>query len=452
MGKRDLRINYANLDEIESQLGTFQQALDTLENAVITMEKNLIENNSGKAVDKLEAQCNAIKKQLIPHREQVKDLKDLMSNYITEMTGLINPNNRNQETRVSRNDVWANMRSIDSRAFEFAESTYSHTQKIVSKVWFPEDYTETAKTAYRQNEKKIENLEIDIIKPFRDTVYEDIENLWGLYNRHIKAYENKDDEYRSKVVIELYDKYVSNKEMTKDLGSSIWKAVDGFAENFNIKVGDFLEGTIKLVLSLAFTAFLPVEWVPNWAKKTIKETTEGMVTTIKDPYSLLETTAQNTSDSVEQNGWAYAIGGVAPDILAIYYTKRVLEVKSGKSGGSKGTSGTVDVIELTRAQQRNLNKLKNIVENNLTEGDFSGTLADLQGNPIPKPGGGYWDHLTEMKQSYKGLQDVKRGLEGSLQNPSLSESIRNTLQSNLDIANSQLNRIEELFKPYGGIK
>ncbi|MBE7720106.1 MAG: hypothetical protein E7243_11385 [Lacrimispora celerecrescens] len=110
------------------------------------------------------------------------------------------------------------------------------------------------------------------------------------------------------------------------------------------------------------------------------------------------------------------------------------------------------VAELTRAQSRNINTLNNIINNNLTAGDFSGTLADLLGKPIPKPGGGFWDHLTEMKQSYTGLQSVKNGLEGSLQNPNLTSDIKVILQENLDKANYYIYKIEELFRAFGGIK
>jgi RHS repeat-associated protein len=114
--------------------------------------------------------------------------------------------------------------------------------------------------------------------------------------------------------------------------------------------------------------------------------------------------------------------------------------------------GAGNAVELTRAQSRNINTLKNIIENNLTDGDFSGTLADLQGKPILKPGGGFWDHLTEMKQSYTGLQSIKSGLEGSLQNPNLAIEVRAVLQGNLDKANFYINKIKELFASFGGIK
>lgn len=68
--------------------------------------------------------------------------------------------------------------------------------------------------------------------------------------------------------------------------------------------------------------------------------------------------------------------------------------------------------ELSRAQTRNFETLDNIVNKHLTGKDFSGTLRDLQGNPVPKPGGGYWNHLQEMKDSFSGLVKITKGIEG----------------------------------------
>jgi RHS repeat-associated protein len=109
-------------------------------------------------------------------------------------------------------------------------------------------------------------------------------------------------------------------------------------------------------------------------------------------------------------------------------------------------------VELSRAQNRNLETLDNIVNGHLTDMDFLGTLRDLRGNPVPKPSGGYWNHLQEMKDSYGGLIKIKRGIEGSLNNPNLSRGARQALQSGLDKANANINKIEKLFKPFGGIK
>lgn len=79
-------------------------------------------------------------------------------------------------------------------------------------------------------------------------------------------------------------------------------------------------------------------------------------------------------------------------------------------------------------------------------------LRDFEGNPVPNGKGGFFDHLGEMKDSYTALNKVKKGLEGSLQNPNLSNIDKQILQDGLNQANSYLTRIEKLFKSHGGIK
>ena len=52
--------------------------------------------------------------------------------------------------------------------------------------------------------------------------------------------------------------------------------------------------------------------------------------------------------------------------------------KGNESGKSTGESGKVDNT-LTDAQKSRLNALENTINDHLTDGDFSGTLRDLQG-------------------------------------------------------------------------
>ena len=56
-----------------------------------------------------------------------------------------------------------------------------------------------------------------------------------------------------------------------------------------------------------------------------------------------------------------------------------------------------------------------------------------------------------MKQSYNGLKSAKKSLEGSLMNPNLNVQTKMFLENKLGEANHWLNRIEKLFRPYGGI-
>ncbi|AAK79410.1 hypothetical protein SMB_G1467 [Clostridium acetobutylicum DSM 1731] len=75
----------------------------------------------------------------------------------------------------------------------------------------------------------------------------------------------------------------------------------------------------------------------------------------------------------------------------------------------------------------------------------------MQGNLAPKQSGGYWNHLQEMKNSYVGLKRAQSTLEGSLKNPNLPSHTKEFIQSKYETTTKYLQRIEELFKAYGGI-
>lgn len=82
---------------------------------------------------------------------------------------------------------------------------------------------------------------------------------------------------------------------------------------------------------------------------------------------------------------------------------------------------------------------------------MSAALGDLQGNPIAKPNGGYWNHAQEVKDAYTGLVRAQKTLAGSLQNPNLATDAKTFIQNKYDSISSYLRIIEDIFKPYGGI-
>ena len=73
---------------------------------------------------------------------------------------------------------------------------------------------------------------------------------------------------------------------------------------------------------------------------------------------------------------------------------------------------SVPAKRLTQAQESSIRKIGNIEKGHLKPHDFSGTLKDMAGNPVPKPGGGYYDHMQEMNNSLLGLRNHAQRLDG----------------------------------------
>ncbi len=91
------------------------------------------------------------------------------------------------------------------------------------------------------------------------------------------------------------------------------------------------------------------------------------------------------------------------------------KVELGGSGSGTGTpppsendpkqqnEKTVD--KLNQKQESAIKKIDNTIKNALKDHDIIGTLKDMDGKPVPKENGGYWDHMQEMQNTLRGLRN-----------------------------------------------
>ena len=80
-------------------------------------------------------------------------------------------------------------------------------------------------------------------------------------------------------------------------------------------------------------------------------------------------------------------------------------------GGGEAKSAENAAVRLSQGEQRAVSKIDNIL-NNFKDSDITGTLKDMAGSPVPKPSGGYWDHLKEMNDTLRGLRNHADTLKG----------------------------------------
>ena len=107
---------------------------------------------------------------------------------------------------------------------------------------------------------------------------------------------------------------------------------------------------------------------------------------------------------------------------------------------------------LTRTQKSRMTALNNTVRDHLLVKDFTGTLGDLQGNPIHRYAGEDFQHLYEMTCTYRSIYKIQESIEKSLRNPHLSTIDRMLLEEALQEADFYIWQIKDLFKEYGGIE
>lgn len=111
----------------------------------------------------------------------------------------------------------------------------------------------------------------------------------------------------------------------------------------------------------------------------------------------------------------------------------------------------LDDLDLTDSQKHSIKTINNTIRDHLKDTDFTGTQGDLEGNPIVGWKGIPFQHLNEMKTSYRTLVKYKKSLEGSLRNPNLGKNEEAILRETLNNADVYINKMFELLNRYGEV-
>lgn len=98
------------------------------------------------------------------------------------------------------------------------------------------------------------------------------------------------------------------------------------------------------------------------------------------------------------------------------------------------------VEKLNQKQESAIKKINNTIKNALKDHDITGTLKDMDGNPVPKENGGYWDHMQEMQNTLRGLRNHADTLK-NVNNPEA--------QAAYGRATDAIHKIESALKGHG---
>ena len=124
----------------------------------------------------------------------------------------------------------------------------------------------------------------------------------------------------------------------------------------------------------------------------------------------------------------------------------------GGSGSGTGTppppendpnkSEEKKVDKLNQKQESAMRKIDNLIKNSLKDHDITGSLKDMDNNPIPKPNGSgeNWNHMKEMQDTLNGLRNHANTLK-NVNNPEA--------QAAYGRATEAINKIESAIKGYG---
>jgi hypothetical protein len=90
---------------------------------------------------------------------------------------------------------------------------------------------------------------------------------------------------------------------------------------------------------------------------------------------------------------------------------------AGLGGPGKAGLKIVCKTGLKQAEAKAARRISNILDRNFKagpKGDIAGAMKDMIGNPVPKPGGGYYDHVLDLNNILRGLRNNAEALRNTI--------------------------------------
>jgi len=107
----DLRINYANLLEVVQRLFGYSQSVNDMRSAIVCVD-TLIQSSEGKAIEELKASKQKVLGELDDYQDYLVEIRNLIVDYVNDMTSKIAPKASSSMTRVDASNVYTCIRNL----------------------------------------------------------------------------------------------------------------------------------------------------------------------------------------------------------------------------------------------------------------------------------------------------------------------------------------------------
>ena len=357
--KRDIKINYGKIEDIISNIIKYDGALNDME-ASLKYIKAEINNSTGESIDSLLNNYELLIKNIGICKEELNDLRKILSDYINEMSGYAQAIHRGSLIRVDRNDVWWNIKSMEGIINQITDEqmrwgyNYSGSWSSDKDVIRREEY----------NASQIESIN-HIVEKYVNTLNQKIQEIYAIHNSKVIPFENTDDAFRDRAW-NMYWKCTG-------LGDWVGDFFGFLDKSFNNIIDGVLKGLTDLVVGIAQLAIGAVEYVgscavvvlcepfggaPDWIKNKVNEDNELILSILKDPALIVEGIAQDASDAVDEKGICYSAGYLGGTFLGTKGLDKIAKgVKGLISGGKAATINSLDDIA-----RYGLNSLDDVIE------------------------------------------------------------------------------------------
>ncbi|AKC63124.1 Uncharacterised protein [Clostridium sporogenes] len=356
--KRDIKINYGKIEEIIYNISKYENALENMEDSLKYIQQE-INNSTGESINALLDNYEVLTKNIDICKEELRDLRKILSDYINEMSRYAQAIDRGRLVRVDRNDVWWNIKSMEGIINQITDEQMRWGYNYSGSWSSDKDVIEREE----HNGRQIESIN-HIVEKYVNILNQKIQEIYAIHNSKVIPFENTDDVFRDRAW-NMYWKCTGFGDWVGDFFGFLDKS-------FNNIIDGVLKGLTDLVVGLAQLAIGAVEYVgscavvvlcepfggaPDWIKNKVDSDNRLISSILKDPALIIEGLAQDASDAIDEKGICYSVGYLGGTFLG---TKGLDKITKGVKGLISGTE-TATIKSLEHGATQALKSIKDIL-------------------------------------------------------------------------------------------
>ena len=328
--KRDIRINFGVMEDVITNISEYYDALSDIDISIRNI-KRMLGENTGKSIDSLTSNYDELTEDIEDCKSELSEVRQLLSNYLNEMGGYIQPVYRSSIMQVDRNDVWANLHSIENSVMGLVQSIAHSRNNCAGSFTFDEEKVKNE----RANYEIIEGINLDVNTTL-NKLNSKLDELWNIYNNKIVPFENTDDAFKGKAK-ETYFKIAGFGDIVGDFISNFGEFAGDIFSGVVDSIFDLVKGVVSLIkgticyLGSAAVVLVsqPFGDAPSWAKDYFNNTNNLIGNILNDPMIILEGIVQEATDIVDQKGICYSTGYVAGMIAGTKGIDKITKATKG---------------------------------------------------------------------------------------------------------------------------
>lgn len=328
----EIKVNYQVLQNIVSDLKKYEKALQSMQTSIANMDR-IISENEGKTFVALGKIEHDFDDEIVKCKEEIRDIYTSISNYVSDMSGIIGASPAGSTVLVDRADIYCNKTSIKNACADIGrigQNLYGHMVYSSAYEDRPNKFAEMQRDARRTSRMR-EAIQSSARKI--DGYYQAIDNI---YKNKIKKYENKDDDHEAKIIV-IHNKYTGLKDRLRETVKvrwDFWKGVLNWGKDLIVGFADLF--ILARSLEVYFVYKIVRQDPPAWSKQRVEGLKELKNLT---PWNIVESLCQSGSDTLAEKGYVYGLGYIAPDVVITVVT--VGSVKAATSADDIARIGKV---------------------------------------------------------------------------------------------------------------